>query len=96
VIFPDIRDYCDAVVTRDDTVRVKPHPDHIRAVLRILNEEPARSAMVGDHPMDVVVGKEVGALSVGVLTGYSGIADLKSAGADLILERVSDITACLL
>jgi phosphoglycolate phosphatase len=95
-IFPDIRDYCDAVVTRDDTERVKPHPDHIRAVLRILNEEPARSAMVGDHPMDVAVGKEVGALSVGVLTGYSGIADLKSAGADLILERVSDITACLL
>ena len=95
-IFPDIRDYSDAVVTRDDTERVKPHPDHIRAVLRILNEEPACSAMVGDHPMDIRVGKEVGALCIGVLTGYSGIADLKGAGADLILERASDITACLL
>jgi len=95
-IFPEIGEYSDAVVTRDDTERVKPHPDHIRTVLRILNEEPARCAMVGDHPMDILVGKEVGALSVGVLTGYSGIADLKGAGADLILERVSDITACLL
>jgi phosphoglycolate phosphatase len=94
-IFPDVRDYSDAVVTRDDTERVKPHPDHIRAVLRILNEEPAHSAMVGDHTMDILVGKEVGALSIGVLTGYSGIADLKAAGADLILERASDITDCL-
>jgi phosphoglycolate phosphatase len=94
-IFPDIDEYSDAVVTRDDTERVKPHPDHIRAVLRILNEEPVRSAMVGDHPMDILVGKEVGALCIGVLTGYSGIADLEGAGADLILERASDITACL-
>lgn len=94
-IFPDIGDYSDAVVTRDDTERVKPHPDHIRAVLRILNEEPGHTAMVGDHPMDILVGKEVGAWSVGVLTGYSGIADLKGAGADLILERASDIMACL-
>jgi phosphoglycolate phosphatase len=94
-IFPDIRVYSDAVVTRDDTERVKPHPDHIRAVLRILNEEPVHSAMVGDHPMDILVGKGVGALSIGVLTGYSGMADLEGAGADLILERASDITNCL-
>lgn len=95
VVFPDIRDYSDAVVTRNDTERVKPHPDHILSVLRILKEEPVMCAMVGDHPMDIRVGKEVGALSVGVLTGYSGIADLQGAGADLILERASDITDCL-
>ncbi|NPV03420.1 MAG: HAD family hydrolase [Syntrophaceae bacterium] len=94
-VFPDIGDYSEAVVTRDDTERVKPHPDHIRTVLRILNEGPATSAMVGDHPMDIRVGKEVGALSVGVLTGYSDAFDLQEAGADLILERASDITACL-
>lgn len=94
-VFPDIGDYSEAVVTRDDTVRVKPHPDHIRTVLRILDENPAKTAMVGDHPMDIRVGKEVGALSVGVLTGYSAASDLQEAGADLILERASDITGCL-
>lgn len=94
-IFPDVLDYSDAVVTRDDTERVKPHPDHMRAVLRLLNEEPSNCAMVGDHPMDIRVGKEVGALAVGVLTGYSGISDLQGAGADLILERAADLTARL-
>lgn len=91
-IFPDIRDHCDAVVTRDHTQRVKPHPDHIRVVLEQLKADPVRSAMVGDHPMDIHVGKEVGALSIGVLTGYSSRDDLKGAGADLILGQAAEIT----
>ena len=95
VIFPDIRDYIDAVVTRDDTPRVKPDPEHIRVVLRRLNQDPSRSAMVGDHPMDISVGKEVGAFAIGVLTGYSSADDLKGAGADLILERAAEITSYL-
>jgi phosphoglycolate phosphatase len=94
-IFPDVRDYSDAVVTRDDTPRVKPDPEHIRVVLRRLGQDPFRSAMVGDHPMDITVGKEVGALAIGVLTGYSNADDLKAAGADLIIESVSEITAYL-
>ena len=92
VIFPDVRSYCDAVVTRDDTSRVKPDPEHIRIVLRHLNEDPRLAAMVGDHPMDILVGKEVGAFAIGVLTGYSNIEDLKGAGAEMILERVAEIT----
>jgi phosphoglycolate phosphatase len=95
VIFPDIRDCIDAVVTRDDTPRVKPDPEHIRVILRRLNQDPSRSAMVGDHPMDISVGKEVGAFAIGVLTGYSSADDLNGAGADLILERASEITSYL-
>lgn len=94
-IFPDIRDYSDALVTRDDTLRVKPDPEHIRAVLGRLNEDPCRSAMVGDHPMDILVGKEVGAIAIGVLTGYSNADELNGAGADLILEQAAEITNCL-
>jgi phosphoglycolate phosphatase len=51
--------------------------------------------MVGDHPMDISVGKEVGAFTIGVLTGYSSADDLRGAGADLIIESVSEITAYL-
>ncbi|HQL91267.1 MAG TPA: HAD family hydrolase [Syntrophales bacterium] len=92
-VFPDIGRYSEAVVTRSDAERVKPHPDHIRTVLGILDEDPSKSAMVGDHPMDIRVGKAVGALSVGVLTGYSAASDLLEAGADLILERAAEITS---
>ncbi len=92
VIFPDVHSYCDAVVTRDDTPRVKPDPEHIRVVLARLNVEPSLCAMVGDHPMDIAVAKKVGAFAVGVLTGYSSADELKGAGAEMILEEVAEIT----
>jgi phosphoglycolate phosphatase len=90
-IFPDILAYSDAVVTRDDTEKVKPHPDHLLAVLSSLREDPERTAMVGDHPMDMILGKRVGAFAVGVLTGYSGADALRGAGADLILKEAAHI-----
>jgi phosphoglycolate phosphatase len=95
VIFPDVRSYCDAVVTRDDTPRVKPDAEHIRVVLARLNVDPSLCAMVGDHPMDIAVAKKVGAFAIGVLTGYSSADELKGAGAEMILEEVSEITKYL-
>jgi phosphoglycolate phosphatase len=95
VIFPDVHSYCDAVVTREDTPRVKPDPEHIRVLLARLNVDPSLCAMVGDHPMDIAVAKKVGAFAVGVLTGYSSADELKGAGAEMILEEVAEITKYL-
>ncbi len=94
-LFPDIDSCCDAVITREGTARVKPHPDHLLTALDSLGTEPTCAAMVGDHPMDISAGKEVGAYTVGVLTGYSEAAPLHQAGADLILEKAPDITRYL-
>jgi len=89
VVFPDIHSFCDAVVTREAVIRVKPHPDHILSALKILNSRPEEAAMVGDHPMDIRIGRDVGAYTIGVLTGYSQAGPLLEAGADLIIERAS-------
>lgn len=90
-LFPDIHSFCDAVVTRESTRRVKPHPEHLRIVLRDLGAEAGFSAMVGDHPMDIRAGKEAGAYAIGVLTGYSEAKALSEAGADLIIESAAEI-----
>ncbi|TFG93768.1 MAG: HAD family hydrolase [Syntrophobacterales bacterium] len=94
-LFPDIDSRCDAVITREGTARVKPHPDHLLTALDSLNTDPRFAAMVGDHPMDITVGRDVGAYTVGVLTGYSDAGPLRQAGADLIIERAPDITRYL-
>lgn len=94
-LFPDIDSRCDAVITREGAPRVKPHPDHLLTALGFLNVEPSCSAMVGDHPMDMTAGKDVGAYAVGVLTGHSAADPLRRAGADLIIERAPDITRYL-
>ncbi len=90
-VFPDISSFCHTVVTRESTRSVKPHPEHLLTVLRNLGVKAGTSAMVGDHPMDIRVGKEAGTLTVGVLTGYSGADALAEAGADLIIKSAADI-----
>jgi phosphoglycolate phosphatase len=90
-VFPDIEDYCQTVITRETTPNVKPHPDQLLIALRSLGVKPDSSAMVGDHPMDIKIGKDAGALTVGVLTGYSTSDELSKAGADFILSKAADI-----
>ncbi len=90
-IFPDIHDFCGAVVTRETAGKVKPHPGHLIAALQHLRILPGDAAMVGDHPMDVQSGKTAGAFTVGVLTGYGDWASLREAGADLIIASAVEL-----
>ncbi|MHB8909584.1 MAG: HAD family hydrolase [Syntrophales bacterium] len=86
-LFPDIDHYCQTVLTREDAIHVKPHPDHLKAVLAALDAAPADAAMVGDHPLDMQLGRETGAAAIGVLTGHSTEEELRRAGADLIIPK---------
>lgn len=57
-----------ALLTRDDVLRAKPHPEHLHEALTCLGTVPEQAMMVGDHWMDVQAGKAAGcALTVGVL-----------------------------
>lgn len=91
MVFPDIALHCQTFLTRDDTVRVKPHPDHLRSALSTLGVAPAAAVMVGDHPLDILLGRETGTHTIGVLTGHSGREELQSAHADLIIDKATDI-----
>jgi len=61
-IFPDIDSFCDVVITREFSTKVKPHPDHLLTALDALDTDAEFAAMVGDHPMDITVGKDVGGI----------------------------------
>jgi len=87
--FPDIDRYCQVVLTRDDTERIKPHPKHLTTALSLLGVLPADAAMVGDHPLDIQLGRGVGTFTIGVLSGHSTRESLCGAGADLILPDAS-------
>ncbi len=93
--FPDIQSFCDTLVTRESTRRVKPDPEQILIALRALHVDASLSAMVGDHPMDIEAGRRAGSFTVGVLTGYSSADALTAAGANLIIERATHITRYL-
>lgn len=90
-LFPDIDRCVDAVITRERTPFVKPHPEHLIRTLKQLAVPSAQAAMVGDHPMDIQAGKDAGAYAIGVLTGHSQEEALHRAGADLLLKRAAEI-----
>jgi phosphoglycolate phosphatase len=90
-VFPDIDRYCQVFLAREDTAHVKPHPEHLLSALRALGVPPEQAAMVGDHPIDILLGRQTGTFTVGVLTGHAGAGALRMANADLIIDKASDI-----
>jgi HAD superfamily hydrolase (TIGR01509 family) len=57
----------DVLVAREDTRRVKPHPEHLHLALDLLNLPPATAVMVGDGRMDIEAGQAAGLRTVGYL-----------------------------
>ncbi len=56
---------------------------------------PEKSVVIGDTPRDVTCAKIHNAHAIGVATGPYSVDDLKEAGADLVLEDLSDKDTCM-
>jgi phosphoglycolate phosphatase len=81
--------YIDLLLSRDDVLNLKPHPSHILEAIGLLGKDPSCCVMVGDHAMDVEVGRKVGCITVGVLSGSGTHEALKEA--DYVVKTVSEI-----
>lgn len=90
--FPNIEQYCDVFIPRDDITRVKPHPDHLTMALeRLAVINPNDCLMVGDHILDIKAGKRMNMKTAGVLTGETTRLQFMRAEADLILDDATKI-----
>jgi len=85
----------DVVLTRDDVPAVKPDPLHLRRALEALGVRGERSLMVGDHPLDVVTGRAVGAFTAGVLRPGETPERYAGVSPDLVLTSVLELQARL-
>ena len=90
-----LRDLFGALVTRESTGRLKPHPAPIRYAALSLGVPVERCVMVGDTPVDVRAARRAGAWAVGVLCGFGEREELEQAGAHVILEHVSELASLL-
>lgn len=86
-----IEDLVDAVVCADDDHAVKPSPEAVHWICRTLGIPESRTAVIGDAPADLRMGRSAGvALVVGVLTGVGDERAL-AALADVVLGSVQDL-----
>jgi phosphoglycolate phosphatase len=90
-VFPDAKEYIDAVVTREHTQQVKPHPGQVLQILGILGIPPEEALLVGDHPTDAMAGNAAGCLTVGVLSGRTAREEFEKAGATYIFDDIRGV-----
>jgi phosphoglycolate phosphatase len=81
------------LLTREDVVNVKPHPEHLREALARLDCPPDKALVVGDHPTDAETAVAAGACAVGVLTTNATEEALLAAGASLVLDSAAELPA---
>ncbi|MCX7982263.1 MAG: HAD family hydrolase [Syntrophales bacterium] len=93
--FPSLNLLVDTILTRDHVRPVKPNPNHLKMALATIGVRPNEAAMVGDHPMDMAMGKREGLMAIGVLSGASRREDLELAGADFIFDTAAELTNLL-
>ena len=75
------------VITRQDVLRMKPHPEPVLKAAKLLQVPPSACMMVGDTTADIRAAKRAGAFAVAVLSGFGVRNELEKAGADLVLPR---------
>ncbi|MFM1650687.1 HAD family hydrolase [Brevibacillus sp. B_LB10_24] len=82
--------YFDIVVTGDDVVRPKPHPEGIHSVLERLEVPAAEALFVGDSNADIRAGKAAGMRTIGVKWFEETQTDCFSPEPDYLFETVAD------
>lgn len=79
------------MLAAEDTPHLKPNAEPIKKTLNDLSYNVENTLVVGDMPFDILMGKNAGVYTCGVTYGVSNKNSLLEAGADWIIDGISDI-----
>ncbi len=82
----------DAIVSAEDVVHPKPHPEALSLVLEQLRLSPAAAVMVGDSWIDVAAGRSAGTRTAGVVYELDGLRD---SSPDIVLASLEELLSLL-
>ena len=87
-VFPEIDEFVEVLLAREDVPLTKPHPDHLLRALDALSLKPGDCLMVGDHRIDLQTARQAGTRSGAVCTGNMAEAELRCEEPDFLAEDV--------
>jgi len=87
-----LKDYFDAVITRDSVPTVKPNPVHLETALKKLRVKPTEAVVVGDSIWDMKSAQELHVFAIGVTYGVSTTDELTQAGANSLITSPTHLT----
>lgn len=83
----------DTIVAGDDLPTKKPDPAMVHQALGELGIVPAEACLVGDSIADLGAAKSAGVQSILVTFGYHGDLDVRHAGAERVIEALTELLA---
>jgi phosphoglycolate phosphatase len=79
--------YFYAIIGADLVENTKPAPDLAKLALQYVNVEAADAVVIGDHPVDIQMGKTANlGLGIGVLTGLSSSLSFRSYDCPVVTD----------
>jgi len=87
----DLAGFFQVIVTEEDTVQHKPHPEPLLLALDRLQIAPTHALYVGDSAHDLVAGKAAGVRVAAALWGPCTSHDLLSYQPDYALNSICDL-----
>ena len=83
--------YLPYVLGANNVTHAKPHPEPVLKTLADLGVEASRALVVGDMPVDILMGSRAGVRTCGVTWGNASREALASAGADYIIDSMPEL-----
>lgn len=83
------------VIGGDSMVHRKPAPEPLLAAIAACDAVPAASVIVGDGDTDMQAGIAAGLYTIGVTYGFRSAEQLVDAGADVLIDRMNELTGLL-
>ncbi len=79
------------LLAAEDTALLKPNAELVIKTLNELSYNKEQTLVVGDMPVDILMGKNAGVYTCGVTYGNSDRDSLLEAGADFVIDSMSEL-----
>jgi HAD superfamily hydrolase (TIGR01549 family) len=91
----NIGKFFSVVVTRDDSVRLKPRGDGIAMAVSLLKVHPSNAIYVGDSTYDIRAAKEAKVLVAAVLGGVHSAERLMKESPDIVMNSLGEMPSLI-
>ena len=90
-----IAPYISYVLGANSVTHAKPHPEPVLKTMADLGFAPEETLVVGDMPVDILMGKGAGAKTCAVTYGNASREELDAAGADILIDDFSQMLSLI-
>ena len=90
-----LRHYITFIVGSDEVSRHKPHPEPVLVTLKTLGIPASQTLVVGDMPVDILMGQAAGCRTCAVTYGNAPLPDLQSLNPNYIIDIFSDLLSII-